>query len=249
MWGGPVPDASLALCKLLAGLVDDHGRLAIPGVDGNVRPLTQLQRERLAELPFDEAAFRAAAGLLDGVRTAGQPGCTPYELMWHQPAVTISALEAAPLDGAPNQIVPSARARIGIRTVPDLDARTVGQQLCRYLEQSAPWGVRVHTEIRAVGDGWLTTPEGPAFAAAARALQAGFGAEPVHIGCGGSIPFVEPFVKALGGVPALLIGLEDPECNAHGVDESLLLTDFVKALRSAIHLYDELARLPVARGA
>ena len=89
--------------------------------------------------------------------------------------------------------------------------------------------------------GWSTDPEGPAFEAARRALAAGFGREPVFIGCGGSIPFVGPFCEVLGGVPALLLGLEDPICNAHGENESLHVEDFHSAARSAAHLFAELA--------
>ena len=67
---------------------------------------------------------------------------------------------------------------------------------------------------------------------------------PTAIGCGGSIPFVKPFVEELAGVPALLLGLEDPACNAHGENESLDLADFRRSALSSAHLQGELSRLP-----
>jgi cysteinylglycine-S-conjugate dipeptidase len=243
MWGGPVPDAPLALSKLLARLVDERGRIAIPGFYDSVRALDGPMRERIAALPFAETQFRRETGMLDGVSFAGEPGYSPYELMWHRPSLSISALEAAPLEGASNQIVPSARARIGVRLVPDMAPGEVADKLCAFLASDPPFNVRVTTEVKASGGWWLTEPSGDAFAAAERALEKGFGTAPVYIGCGGSIPFVGPFARALRGAPALLIGLEDPLCHAHAENESLLLADFAKAIRSAVILYDELARL------
>jgi acetylornithine deacetylase/succinyl-diaminopimelate desuccinylase-like protein len=242
MWGGPVPDAPLALCTILGRLLDSDGKLAIPGLYDKVRPLSDEARARVQSLPYDEAEFRADTQILDGVGMSGEKGYSPYELMWHRPAVAISALEAAPLEGASNQIVASARARVGIRTVADMDARETAEQLSAFLKNDPPWNVRVTTSVKAAGNWWLTDPVGPAFEAAERALEKGFGRKSCYIACGGSIPFVEPFAEVLGGAPALLVGLEDPICNAHSENESLLLSDFVKAVKSAVYLYDELSR-------
>jgi acetylornithine deacetylase/succinyl-diaminopimelate desuccinylase-like protein len=87
----------------------------------------------------------------------------------------------------------------------------------------------------------MTDPTGPAFDAARAALEAGFGAPAAMIGCGGSIGFVGPLCDLLGGVPALLLGIEDPDSRPHAPNESLHEGDFLKLTRSLAHLFDRFA--------
>ncbi|MCA9579881.1 MAG: M20/M25/M40 family metallo-hydrolase, partial [Myxococcales bacterium] len=122
--------------------------------------------------------------------------------------------------------------------------QAVQDALVRHFETRVPWGLGITVEREVCAGWWMTTPEGPAFDAAARAMSTAFGRDVVMIGCGGSIPFVEPFAKVLGGVPALLTGVEDPICNAHSENESLNVDDWKKGTRAAVLLYDELSRLP-----
>jgi acetylornithine deacetylase/succinyl-diaminopimelate desuccinylase-like protein len=241
MWGGPVADAASALAALLARLFDAHGAPALAGLADDVPALDAADRARLAALPFDEARFRADAGLLPGLALAGEPGFSVYERLWRRPALALLALEAMPLAQAANQLIAEARARVGVRLAPGQDAQRVARLLVDFLTSDPPLGARVEATPVAVVPGWSTRAEGPAFAAMRRALAQGFGREPVEIGCGGTIPFVGPFADVMGGIPVLMLGLEDPPCNAHGENESLDLSDFRAAARSSAHLLAELA--------
>lgn len=240
MWGGPVVDAASALGVLLGRLFDEAGEPRIPGFLDDVPELTDRERAALSALPFDEATFRGDAGIVDSARLQGGARSV-WERLWRRPSLAVTALEGIPLAAAANQLIDVARARVGMRLAPGQDAERAREQLVAFLQLDPPWGVEVETESDTAVPGWLTSPDGPAFDAARRALAAGYGRDAVCIGCGGSIPFVGPFSEVLGGVPALLLGLEDPICNAHGENESLHVEDFRKAVLSTAHLFAELS--------
>ena len=157
------------------------------------------------------------------------------------------AFEARPFLGSSNQIIEAARARLSLRTVPGMDAREAGRLIVKKLTTKPPFGAKVTAKVNGTTPWWTTDPEGPAFDAARRALKSGFGKDTAMIGAGGSIGFVQPFADLLGGAPCLLMGVEDPLCNAHSENESLHLGDLMKCMKSAVHLYDELSRVPTSR--
>jgi acetylornithine deacetylase/succinyl-diaminopimelate desuccinylase-like protein len=239
MWGGPVPDPAMALAKILASLVEADGRIAIPGIHDRVRPLTADERRAIELLPVSPDEFRRQAGMRPGVALLG--GRHPLETNWWQPSLAVNAIQVSNRKDARNIISDTAWARVGVRLVPDMDPAEVQAALEGAIRRAAPWGVEVAVKPLTAGAPWKTDVAHPAFRAAFESLRAGFGREALAIGCGGSIGFVEPFVEALGGVPALLIGVEDPRSNAHSENESLNLADFHAAVRSAIHLYGKLA--------
>jgi acetylornithine deacetylase/succinyl-diaminopimelate desuccinylase-like protein len=240
-----VPDPVQILCKLIAGLTKDDGALDIPGLYKMVAKPSKKQLGRIRALPWNEAKFKREASMMPGMKLTGEKGYSAYEKMWTRPALTVIALEARQFQGSSNQIIDSARARLSLRTVPNIDGNEAAALLKKKLTSKPPHGakVTVETSRKVVTPWWTTDPEGPAFEAARRALKAGFGKETAMIGAGGSIGFVGPFATLLGGAPCLLMGVEDPRCNAHSENESLHLGDWVKCMKSAVYLYDELSRV------
>jgi acetylornithine deacetylase/succinyl-diaminopimelate desuccinylase-like protein len=238
-WGGPLPDPALALSKMLASLVDDQGKPAIPGLMDKVRPLSPQEKNDLNKLPFTESTYRKQSKLLDGINTVGGPGAV-YEKMWHLPSIAVNAIEASSRKQAANIINDAAWARVGIRIVPDMDPEETLQLLNDHLLKHAPWGVHVTVDPESPAAWWRTDTAGRAFQTALIALEKGYGRKPVVVGAGGSIPFVQTITHALGNAPALLVGVGDPYTAAHSENESLLISDWEKGCRSLIHLFAEL---------
>lgn len=240
MWGGPVPDVVMALCRMLATCTDGAGRIAIPGVLDGVRPTTAEERAGFARIPFDAARFATQAGLVKPAGVVGDAIAT-HSALWREPAFAVNAIQAGERGKTGNVLMDSAWARIGVRIVPDMDGATVRRLVIEHLQRHCPPWAELTVAADRAGEAWTTATGHPAFAAAREALRLGYGVAPIEIGCGASIPFVGEVTARLGGIPALLIGVEDPACAAHAENESVHLGDLVSAIAAEAALFGLLA--------
>ncbi|MBI3632386.1 MAG: M20/M25/M40 family metallo-hydrolase [Candidatus Vogelbacteria bacterium] len=243
MWGGPLPDPVQALAKIIARLTDDRGKILIPGVYDDVTELSTVEKKKIQDLPWNEKLFREQACVLEDVELEHDTEHSPNEQIWFRPSLSVNAIQASSREQVSNIIVDSAWAHVGIRIVPNMDMNKVLTSLTNFLHDSAPKGLIVEIKPHTSVSWWKTDTKHAAFKAAKMAIEKGYGREPVFIGSGGSIGFVEPFTRALNDAPAILVGVEDPQTNAHSWNESLYLPDWRKCIISTIHLFAELARI------
>jgi acetylornithine deacetylase/succinyl-diaminopimelate desuccinylase-like protein len=246
LWGNMVPDTSVAVCKLVARLTDDDGRLRVGRVE-----VPEDWRRGARDVPLTEATFREGAHVLPGVPPLPERGVAPAEWMWRQPAMTVVAtslpkwdVEKAAADGKKNALRARTVAVLSCRVAPGQTPQELYDAVTAELHRDPPFGVQVSTRmVGTPGQSWLYTPKGPAFAAADRAYTRAWGRPMVQIGVGGTIPFVALFGQRFGDLPLILNGVMDPRTTAHGPNESLDLGVFRKAIAANVWLYQELGAL------
>lgn len=240
MWGGAVGDVCMALSRLLASLTTADGAV-IPALRIGCEAAGEAEIASWRRLPYDPARFAGQAGVLRGGVEADP--VVLHRRLWREPSLAINALEAGIRGQTGNVLMDRAWARLSLRLAPGQDPAQVRAAFVDHLRrETPPWCELTITERAVPGRAWSTDTTHPAFQAAERALKIGFGVDPVCIGCGASIPFVGTATEVLGGVPALLLGVEDPACAAHAENESVHLGDLQKAFVSVVALLAEFAR-------
>ena len=237
-YGGNVRNPLEALAQILAALKGADGRVSVPGFYDGVRTLGDADRAAYARLPFDEAVEARALGV---DTLFGEAGYTPLERMWMRPTLEINGMYGGYQGVGAKTIVPSfARAKLSARLVPAQDPAQVKRVVADFVRALAPRGVRVDVvsdgDVRAVE----TSHDHPAVAAAARAMERGFGKPPVFIGTGGTIGPVSSFDRILG-LPQVLIGVGLPDDAIHAPNEKFDLAQFYGGIETMTFLYDELA--------
>jgi acetylornithine deacetylase/succinyl-diaminopimelate desuccinylase-like protein len=230
MYGGAVPDAMTATLKLLARLWDDDGQVAVPG----------LARGEADDLGYSEDLLRGDAGVLDGVRLVGTGRLESR--LWAGPSLTVTGIDAPSVATASNTLLPAVSVKFSLRIPPGQDPAEAFEALRAHVQDTAPWGARVDVELGDTGQAWVGDLTGPVYDAARRALEQAWGRPPVHMGVGGSIPFVSAFGEVYPQATVLLTGVEDPDTRAHGTNESVHLGEFERACVAETLLLAALAR-------
>ena len=239
-YGGAVINPANALASMIASLHDENRHVTVPGFYDDVVELTPDDRAALAALPFSEANFLAG---IDAKATQGEAGFSTVERRGARPTLDVNGIWGGFTGDGSKTIIPAhAHAKISCRLVTAQDPARIALQVEAALKAAAPRGLQV--EVQNLGNGYpFLTPLGdPYLSAAANALKETFGADPLYIREGGSIPIAALFQRELL-LPVVLLGFTPPDDNAHAPNESMDLGNFEGGIRTVIRALDAIAAL------
>ena len=241
-FGGTVTNPANALAKMLSSLIDENGRVQIPGFYDNVLALSQRERELFASLGFSDEQYMEELGI-DGM--TGEEGFSTLERRWGRPTFDINGLWSGYQGEGAKTVLPSkAGAKFSFRLVPNQDVIQIQTSLEKMLRELCPPGIEMEFLPLHGAPGFVLSLESPFMEAAARAIERGFGKKPVFVRSGGSIPVVNTFSQLLG-IDTLLLGWGQDDDNPHSPNEKFSLVDFHFGIRSSCHLWDEISKIEV----
>jgi acetylornithine deacetylase/succinyl-diaminopimelate desuccinylase-like protein len=228
-YGGAAPDALIVLLHALTTLHDERGDVAVKG----------LRREKWTGTSYSEDEFRELGELLPGMPFIGTGGLG--ERLWTGPAITVTGIDALPVDKAVNAVVPYARAKINLRVHPEQNADEAREALIQHFKGVRPFGIPLTVKPGATGNGFAAKTSGAAYKAARAALSTAWGGETVSVASGGSIPLVNALHVAAPDAEILLLGATDGFSNIHAPNERVLLDEFEKTVIAEVEFFKEYA--------
>jgi acetylornithine deacetylase/succinyl-diaminopimelate desuccinylase-like protein len=242
--GGAVINPANALARLLSGLHDETGKVTLRGFYDRVRPISQAEKQDWRSLPFDELAYSRTLGLVGGLESlAGEAGFSTLERRWARPTCDICGLTSGYQGAGAKTIIPaSSTAKISFRLVADQDPLAIRAALEEVVAAKCPGGLRLSFEHFAAAPAALAPADGPFVKAARTALEIGYGAAPVLLRDGLTIPVVNLLKQQLG-VSTLLVGFGLPDDRPHAPDEKIDLDALYFGSRTATALLAHIAAI------
>jgi acetylornithine deacetylase/succinyl-diaminopimelate desuccinylase-like protein len=238
IFGGAAVNPIHVLARIIAGLRDDKGRVALPGFYDGVADLPEDVAEQWRKLTFSEENFLGDVGLSIPV---GEEGRGVLEMIWSRPAFDVNGIIGGYTGNGSKTVLPAqASAKFSFRLVGSQDPAKIAESFRTYVRKSLPDDCRVEFISHGASRALQLPFSSESLSRAVRALQAEWGKEPVLAGSGGSIPIVGSF-KADLKMDTLMIGFGLEDDRIHSPNEKYELASFHKGARSWARVLTALA--------
>jgi acetylornithine deacetylase/succinyl-diaminopimelate desuccinylase-like protein len=233
---GIAPTAFRILEQLLARIENPvTGDLLLEELQVNLPQDRRVQAMAAAKVLGDEVA-----GKLPWVKGAHALSDDPAELIinnsWRPTLAVTGAEGLPPLGSAGNVLLPEVAVKLSLRLPPTCDAERATRAVREALEREPPYGAQVSFEEASGTGGWNAPALAPWLEESiTQASRAVYGRAAVHIGCGGTIPFMGMLGERFPQTQFFITGVLGPHANAHGPNEFLHL-DYAKKLTACVSL-------------
>ncbi|MEI8139212.1 MAG: M20/M25/M40 family metallo-hydrolase [bacterium] len=222
--GGRVPNPAIGLCKLIASLHSEDGRVAINGFYDWIQPPSDEERKLANANPLDPVWYQSVTGVPP---VAGEQDFTPVERTGFRPAIDINGIHAGYGGVGSKTIIPaSAMAKLSARLVPGQESERILKLITEHLHKHLPTGLNLSIIEQGIGGpafrGNLTSPS---VKIARQVLGELSELHTAFLWEGASVPILS-YLPQIAGGEALLVGFGSEEDNIHAPNESYSLEQF-----------------------
>ena len=235
-FGGAVANPINVLCKLLADVVDENGKIQVPGFYDDVDDIPEEERKMVAEIPFDLEKYKKS---LEVEELFGEKGYSTIERNGFRPSFDICGIWGGYTGDGSKTVIPSkAYAKISCRLVPHQEHEKISQLVVDYFKKVAPKTVKIDIQALHGGEAYVCPITLPAYKAAERAFEKVYGKRPLPVRRGGSIGIISTFEKILG-VKTVLMGFGLESDAIHSPNENFPIEMYRKGIEAVVNFHIE----------
>ncbi|MCL2511012.1 MAG: dipeptidase [Bacteroidales bacterium] len=235
LFGGAVANPINELCKLIAGMTDEQGKITVPGFYDDVIAASPEERAKLAQTPFSEENYKKA---LDIKAVKGEEGFSTIERTGIRPTFDVCGIWGGFTGEGTKTVIPSkAYAKLSTRLVPNQNWEKIADLLVKHFERIAPDHIQVKIDILHGGQGYVCPIDLPAYKAAEKAYEKVYNRMPIPFRSGGSIPIISTLEEVLG-IKSILMGFGLEADAIHSPNENFPLEQFFNGIETITWFYN-----------
>ena len=233
-FGGAVANPINTLCGIIDKIVDQDGRITIPGFYDDVLEVPQAERDMIASIPFNEEKYKKA---IDVEELFGEKGYSTLERNSCRPSFDVCGIWGGYTGEGAKTVLPSkAYAKVSCRLVANQDHHKISEMFATYIQSIAPKSVKVKVTPMHGGQGYVCPIDLPAYKAAEIGFEKTFGKKPLAVRRGGSIPIIATFEQILG-IKTILMGFGLESNAIHSPNENIPLDIIRKGIEAVVEFH------------
>ena len=235
-FGGAVANPVNELCRLIAKMTDEDGRITVPHFYDDVEEVPEAERRMIASIPFDEKKYMEAIGVK---ALKGEKGYSTLERNSCRPSFDVCGIWGGYTGEGSKTVLPSkAYAKVSCRLVPHQDHEKISRLFAEHIMSIAPEWISVRVTPMHGGEGYVCPIDHPAYRAAEKGFTQAFGKKPLAVRRGGSIPIISDFERILG-IKTILMGFGLESDAIHSPNENFPLDIFRKGIEAVTVFHQE----------